>query len=77
MSNKPERIEFALEGTPFIELNRLLKTLGLVETGGQAKMLILDGLVKHNGEVESRIRAKIVAGAEINVDGQVVVLVKR
>jgi ribosome-associated protein len=76
MSNKPERIEFALEGTPFIELNRLLKTLGLVETGGQAKMLILDGLVKHNGEVESRIRAKIVAGAEINVYGQVVVLVK-
>lgn len=75
MSNKPEQIEFALEGTPYIELNRLLKTLGVVETGGQAKMLILEGLVRHNGEVENRIRAKVKAGAEINVDEQVLVLV--
>ena len=47
-----------------------------METGGQAKLLILDGLVEHNGGIENRIRAKIVAGAEINVDGQVVIAVK-
>lgn len=45
MSKSPERIDFSLKGAPFIELNKLLKSLNLVETGGQAKLLILDGLV--------------------------------
>jgi ribosome-associated protein len=75
MSKSPEKIEFSLKGAPFIELNKLLKSLNLVETGGQAKLLILDGLVEHNGGIENRIRAKIVAGAEINVDGQVAIAV--
>jgi len=46
----------------FIELNKLLKFLDLVDTGGQAKMLIEDGLVLRNGVVETRKRAKIVKG---------------
>lgn len=71
-----EKIDFSLNGVPFIELNKLLKSLNLVETGGQAKLLILDGLVEHNGEVENRIRAKIVAGAKIVVDKQVVISVR-
>jgi len=76
MSKKIEQIEFHLKGKPFIELNKLLKTLNLAETGGQAKNLILDGVIEHNGAIENRIRAKIVAGAEISVDGQVMILVK-
>lgn len=70
-----EKIEFSLKGIPFIELNKLLKTLNLVETGGQAKLLILDGLVEHNGRIENRIRAKIVTGAKIVVDKQVMISV--
>lgn len=70
-----EKIEFSLKGIPFIELNKLLKTLNLVETGGQAKLLILDGLVEHNGGIENRIRAKIVVGAEIVVDKQIMISV--
>ncbi len=46
----------------FIELNKLLKFLDLVDTGGQAKMLIEDGLVLRNGTIETRKRAKIVKG---------------
>ena len=76
MSKKLEKIEFSLNGAPFIELNKLLKSLNLVETGGQAKLLILDGLVQHNGGIENRIRAKIVVGAEIVVAGEVHILVK-
>ena len=71
-----EKIEFSLQGAPFIELNKLLKTLNLVETGGQAKLLILDGLVEHNGGIENRIRAKIIAGAEIIIDGAVSIKVR-
>ncbi len=37
--------------TEFIKLDQLLKYESIVETGGNAKMLILDGEVKVNGEV--------------------------
>ncbi len=36
--------------TPFIKLDSFLKMCGAVDTGGQAKMFILDGEVKVNGE---------------------------
>ena len=37
--------------TPFIKLDSLLKLADLVSSGGEAKMLILDGMVLVNGEV--------------------------
>ena len=46
----------------YIELFKLMKVLDLVDTGGQAKMLIAEGYVLRNGEVETRKRAKIIAG---------------
>ena len=48
-----------------IELCRLLKFAGLTETGGEAKIVISDGLVSVNGEVETRKRRKIVAGDRV------------
>ncbi len=36
--------------TDFIRLDSALKYAGIVSTGGQAKMLIADGLIKTNGE---------------------------
>lgn len=62
-------IEFKLS-TEYIELIKLLKLLQLVESGGQAKMVVDDGWVKLNGEVEFRKRAKIRSGDLIDFDGQ-------
>jgi len=51
----------------YIELFKLLKTLDLVDSGGQAKMLIAEGYVLRNEEVETRKRAKIHSGETIKI----------
>ena len=43
----------------YIELNKLLKASGLCDSGGFAKMVIKDGSVTVNGEIETRVRRKI------------------
>jgi ribosome-associated protein len=45
-----------------IELYKLLKLEGLASSGGEAKAIIADGLVRLNGEVETRKRKKVLAG---------------
>ena len=54
----------------FIELFKLLKVTGVAESGAHAKMLIEERNVRRNGEVETRKRAKIVAGEKIEVGGE-------
>lgn len=56
-----KRLEFQLTQN-YIELMKLLKLLGLVETGGQARIVIEEGLVKYNNETEYRKRKKLVKG---------------
>ena len=51
----------------YIELYKLLKVLDLVDSGAQAKLLIAEGNVKRNSEVELRKRAKIVANDVIEI----------
>ena len=51
----------------YIELYKLIKLLDLVDSGGQAKQLIENGLVYRNGEAESRKRAKIRTGETIQI----------
>ncbi|WP_331774125.1 RNA-binding S4 domain-containing protein [Sulfurospirillum sp. 1612] len=51
----------------YIELFKLIKIMGLVDSGAHAKMLIEEGSVQRNHEVELRKRAKIIAGDVINV----------
>ncbi|MBU1659674.1 RNA-binding S4 domain-containing protein [bacterium] len=51
----------------YIELFKLLKVLDLVDSGAQAKMLIAEGYVKRNAEVELRKRAKIISGDTIEI----------
>ena len=51
----------------YIELFKLLKVMDLVDSGAHAKMLIADGYVKRNGDVELRKRAKIVTGDVIEI----------
>lgn len=45
-----------------IDLNKLLKLDNVVSGGGEAKILIAEGGVKLNGEVETRKRKKVFAG---------------
>ncbi|MBU0721435.1 RNA-binding S4 domain-containing protein [bacterium] len=51
----------------YIELYKLLKVLDLVDSGAQAKMLIAEGYVSRNAEVELRKRAKIYPGDTIQI----------
>ena len=60
-------IEFELSAE-YIELIKLLKVLQLVESGGQAKLVVEDGFVKLNGKTECRKRAKIRKGDVILFD---------
>lgn len=67
-------IEFDLAGRDYIELNNLLKVTGLCESGGVAKLLVADGLVMVDGEVELRKRCKIRAGQIVEMNEQQVVV---
>jgi len=50
-----------------IELYKILKFEGLVNSGGQAKSVIEEGLVSLNGKIETQKRKKIVSGDEISL----------
>jgi ribosome-associated protein len=58
---------YQLNGEEYIELIKLLKTMRISESGGQAKLMVEDGLVTRNGELEFRKRAKLRAGDVIQV----------
>ena len=61
-------LEFKLEGE-YIQLIALLKATHLVSSGGEAQMVVLDGLVKCNGEVDLRKRLKVRRGDIIEFNG--------
>lgn len=54
-----------------IELYKILKLEGLVQSGGEAKHVIADGRVTLNGVVETQKRKKIVSGDRIEFAGAV------
>ena len=54
----------------FIKLGQVLKLAGLVGSGVDAKYIIQDGLVKVNGEIETRRGKKIVPGDTIEYAGK-------
>ena len=54
----------------FIELDKLLKLLSLASSGGIAKMMIAEGLVQVNGEVELRKTRKLRAGDVVRVENE-------
>lgn len=51
--------------TPFIKLDSAMKLSGLADTGGMAKMLIEDGLVKVNDEVCTQRGKKLYPGDKL------------
>lgn len=48
-----------------IRLDQFLKLQGIAETGGHAKLLIQNGEVLVNGEVETRRRKQLQLGDEV------------
>ncbi len=54
----------------FIKLGQALKAAGLVSSGLDAKMVIQDGMVKVNGEVELRRGKKLYDGAVVEFEGE-------
>lgn len=56
-----KKITFQLRDE-FITLQNLLKAENIVATGGEAKYVIIDGLVSVNGECETRRGKKLRAG---------------
>ncbi|MCK0131364.1 RNA-binding S4 domain-containing protein [Flavobacteriaceae bacterium F08102] len=51
----------------YIPLNKLLQVLQIAQTGGHAKIIILDGEVLLNGVVERQIRKKIRPNDQVRV----------
>ncbi len=54
----------------FIKLGQALKLAGVVEDGVEAKYVIQDGLVKVNGEVDTRRGRKVYSGDVITFRGE-------
>ena len=54
----------------FIKLGQALKLAGVVEDGVEAKYAIQDGLVKVNGEVDTRRGRKVYVGDVISFEDQ-------
>lgn len=61
--------EFELKGD-YIELIKLLKVTGLCQTGGEAKGVVSEGMVRVDGEVETRKKKKIISGQVVEFEGQ-------
>ncbi len=64
VSNKP------MTDKQIIKLDQFLKWVGVVATGGQAKLLIQDGHVQVNGQVEVRRGRKLVEGDRVSTMGE-------
>ncbi|MEV4778431.1 RNA-binding S4 domain-containing protein [Burkholderia sp. LMU1-1-1.1] len=61
-----QKVSFELNGE-FVELNQLLKLVGLCDSGGAGKMMVASGAVKVDGKQELRKTAKIRAGQQVSV----------
>lgn len=66
--------EFELTKFDYIELNKLLKILTWVNSGGQANMIISDGEVFVNDKVETQKRKKLRKGDRVRFLEQEVVI---
>ena len=70
-----QQTDFQLDpGREFVELNQLLKLVGLVDSGGAGKQVVASGAVRVDGAVELRKTAKIRAGQRV-VLGDATILV--
>lgn len=63
--------------TETIKLDQFLKWAGLVSTGGEAKLLISQGSVKVNGEVETRRSRQLKLSDVVEFEGKSFLVARR
>jgi ribosome-associated protein len=64
-------LDFELEGD-YVELNQLLKLVGLCDSGGAGKAIVATGAVSVDGEQELRKTCKIHAGQVVQIEDVVI-----
>ena len=69
-----KNIEKVKISTDFIKLDQFLKWLAIVDSGSEAKQVILDGVVKVNGDVEKRRGRKIYPEYKVEVFDKIYVV---
>lgn len=68
-NGRMKMIEFPLEqDREYVELNQLLKLVGLCGSGGMGKTIVASGIVTVNGKTELRKTCKIVAGDIVKIE---------
>ena len=60
-----------------IELYKILKFESMVQSGGEAKFVIAEGLVRVNGEVETRKSKKIFSGDIIEFEEETIRIITK
>ena len=58
-----------LRSQQYIKLDQFLKWQGIAQTGGEAKIIIKQGMVEVNGREEIRRGRKLVTGDKVTVAG--------
>lgn len=59
----------------FIALDKLLKLMRVVGSGGEAHTVIQEGMVRVNGTVEIQKRKKLRAGDEVEFNGETIKII--
>jgi len=57
--------------TEYIKLDSFLKAVNIASSGGEAKFIIIEGMVRVNGETELRRGRKLYPGDLVEVDNRV------
>ncbi len=71
METQTEKITIKTE---FIKLDQLLKFSGVADIGSEAKQMVLDGIVKVNGEVCTMRGKKIRPGDLVEITGEDIII---
>ncbi|NMM26064.1 MAG: RNA-binding S4 domain-containing protein [Glaciimonas sp.] len=61
-----QKLSFTLAGE-YVELNQLLKLSGICDSGGAGKVLVAQGNVSVDGQIELRKTCKIRAGQVVSL----------
>jgi ribosome-associated protein len=67
-------IEFKITGD-YIPMIQLLKAANLVQTGGEAQIVVTQGEVKYNGQVDYRKRLKVKKGDKVEFRGKTITVI--
>lgn len=65
-----QKEEIAIK-TEFITMDKLLKFSGIADTGGQAFLMVEDGIIKLNGKLVTEKRKKVFPADVVNIDDQI------